>query len=217
MGYEGGDFNLYAYVANDPLNRADPTGLCDTWVNCLTGGTFQNSDGTVSVESSVILRAVVPGQVAWDNARTSWANGDPGGAALNLGVGLAEQAVTVATAGTGTLAQQGTRAAASALSPTARGVASEARVLSDMGLSANTQAVATAEGRAIPDALTDVLSVEIKDAARVSATRQVRIQTDAASASGRQSVLVTGTRTHVTAPAQRRFDEIIRRDDLGPQ
>jgi hypothetical protein len=99
----------------------------------------------------------------------------------------------------------------------ARGVASEARVLGSMGLSRNTQAVATAEGRSIPDALTRAASVEIKDTARVSATRQVRIQTDAAAASGRQSVLVTGTRTRVTAPAQRRYDEIIRRDDLGPQ
>jgi len=28
VGYEAGDMNLYAYVANDPLNRSDPTGLC---------------------------------------------------------------------------------------------------------------------------------------------------------------------------------------------
>ena len=28
IGYEGG-FNLYAYVDNDPVNRQDPTGLCD--------------------------------------------------------------------------------------------------------------------------------------------------------------------------------------------
>ena len=69
----------------------------------------------------------------------------------------------------------------------------------------------------VPDSLTDSLSVEIKDSARVSGTRQVRIQTDAARASGRESVLVTGTNTHVTKQADEAFDRVIRRDDLGPE
>lgn len=99
----------------------------------------------------------------------------------------------------------------------ARGLASEARVLQDLGLTKNTQSVLTAEGRSVPDALTDSLSVEIKDSAYVSRTAQVRIQTDAARASGRQSVLVTGEGTRVSGPASRAFDQIIRRPDLGPQ
>ena len=64
----------------------------------------------------------------------------------------------------------------------ARGRASEARVLDDLGLEKNTQKVTWVEGNSIPDALTDSLSVEIKDAKNVSLTRQLRIQTEAARA-----------------------------------
>jgi RHS repeat-associated protein len=37
IGYEAGDFNLYAYVGGDPVNKDDPTGLCD-------GNTLQITD-----------------------------------------------------------------------------------------------------------------------------------------------------------------------------
>src|SRR5262249_54373250 len=63
------------------------------------------------------------------------------------------------------------RASPRVLAPTARGVATETRVLQDLGLVKNTQLVKTAEGASIPDALTPSLSVEIKDSAYVSATR----------------------------------------------
>jgi len=77
--------------------------------------------------------------------------------------------------------------------------------------------VISAEGRAIPDALTDSLLVEIKDSAYVSATRQVRIEAAAAANTGRESVLVTGTSSKISGPASDLFDQIIRRPDLGPQ
>jgi propanediol dehydratase small subunit len=98
-----------------------------------------------------------------------------------------------------------------------RGRASEARVLNELGLTKNTTAVSTAEGRSIPDALTKSLSVEVKDAANVSLTRQLRIQTEAARASGRESVLITGENTCVSGACSRAFDTIIRRPDLGPR
>lgn len=98
-----------------------------------------------------------------------------------------------------------------------RGAASEARVLKDLGLMKNTRWVTTAEGRAIPDALTDTMSVEIKDAAYVSATRQLRIQTDAAEISGRESILIIGTKTKIGGKVLELFNRIIRRSDLGPQ
>ena len=98
-----------------------------------------------------------------------------------------------------------------------RGRASETRVLNELGLTKNTAVVSTAEGRSIPDALTKSLSVEVKDAASVSLTRQLRIQTDAARAAGRDSVLITGERTCVSGRCGEAFDQVIRRPDLGPR
>ncbi|MFQ4138137.1 peroxidase family protein [Nodosilinea sp. PGN35] len=98
-----------------------------------------------------------------------------------------------------------------------RGQASEARILDELGLTKNTQRVASPEGYSVPDALTDDISVEIKDTQRVSNTQQIRIQTDAARVSGRTSILITGENTRVSRSAQESFDQIIRRSDLGPQ
>src|SRR5690606_24446591 len=103
--------------------------------------------------------------------------------------------------------------------PQARGVEAEGRVLKELGLPKNNQKVGTSEGKSIPDALTSSKSIEIKDSACVACTKQVRIQTDAAREAGRESVLITGEKTHVTRQAERAFgrDNIIRRKDLGPQ
>ena len=98
-----------------------------------------------------------------------------------------------------------------------RGRAAEARVLKELGLTKNTQKVGTAEGNAIPDALTSTKSIEIKDRICVSCTKQIRIQTDAARVYGRESVLITGTKSDVPGSTKKAFDTIIRRDDLGPQ
>jgi hypothetical protein len=98
-----------------------------------------------------------------------------------------------------------------------RGTASEARVLKDLGLVKNSRWVTTAEGRSLPDALTDTASIEIKDAAYVSATRQVRIQTEAAKISGRESILIVGTKTRIATRVFELFNRIIRRSDLGPR
>ncbi|MHB8968808.1 MAG: putative toxin, partial [Thermoleophilia bacterium] len=99
----------------------------------------------------------------------------------------------------------------------ARGRASEKRVLDELGLEPNTRKVSTPEGNSIPDALTDDYLYEIKDCASVYCTRQVRIQTGAARESGRKSVLITGTNTHISKTTRKAYDEIIHRDDLGPQ
>jgi hypothetical protein len=86
-----------------------------------------------------------------------------------------------------------------------------------MGFARAQPILRAAEGRSVPDALTNSISVEIKDSAYVYRSRQVRIQTEAARESGRQSVLVTGTNTEISGPASRAFDQIVRDPTLGPQ
>lgn len=102
---------------------------------------------------------------------------------------------------------------------TARGRSSEAKVLDELGLTKNNEKVSSAEGNAVPDALTDSLSVEVKDAARVTLTKQLRIETQAARDTGRRPILVTGEHTCVSGPCTAAFgsNNIIRRPDLGPQ
>jgi propanediol dehydratase small subunit len=98
-----------------------------------------------------------------------------------------------------------------------RGKEAEARVLKDMGLEKNTKSLTTAEGKTIPDAMTESKMVEIKDTKEVYMTKQLRIQTDAARESGRKSILVTGEKTKVSDRVEKAFDIIERRSDLGPQ
>jgi len=95
----------------------------------------------------------------------------------------------------------------------ARGAASQTRVLRDLGLARNTRPVITAEGRSIPDALTDTMLVEIKDAAYVSASRQLRIQAEAAETSGRESILITGTKTKISRKVWELFNRVIQRSE----
>ncbi len=98
-----------------------------------------------------------------------------------------------------------------------RGRASEARVLDEFGLSKNTQRVSTQEGFSIPDALTNTISLEVKDTKNVSLSKQLRIQTNAAKDTGRTSVLVTGEKTCISKPCLAAYDQVIRRKDLGPR
>jgi RHS repeat-associated protein len=88
-GYDAGA-NLYAYVGDDPMNEDDP-------------------DGT-EFRSHWLLRLLVPGQIAWDEAVNAYQRGqyvEAAGHAANM---LGEQVLTVASAGTGSAA---TRAASS--------------------------------------------------------------------------------------------------------
>jgi hypothetical protein len=139
--------------------------------------------------------------------------GPPGTLAAGVGGFAAKGLRTV----TGLSEAEKSARAARILENTARGKASEARVLKDLGLTKNTQPVATLEGQAIPDALTETHSFEIKDSAYVSRTAQLRIQTEVATAEGRKSVLIIGEKTKLSEPARRAFGRISRRSDLGPQ
>ena len=101
----------------------------------------------------------------------------------------------------GVVAKEG----ASILKNAERGRAAEAKVLNEMGLVKNTEKVSTAEGKAIPDALTGQSSIEIKDTQVVNRTKQIRVQTQAAQTEGRQSILVTGSKTQDLRPRSRKF------------
>ena len=214
-------YNRYAYTANNPYKYVDPDGRVFDYAldaagiaydihEIRTQGASFKTVGILVLDVVLAVAPVVPtigGVKLGAKGLSAAADVSPG--RMGQVWARAKNWVRGASGRSG--------GATEAVSPRARGRASEARVLDDLGLPKNNQRVSTAEGNAIPDALTPTHSVEIKDAACVSCTAQIRIETGAASATGRQSVLVTGTNTHVTGPARRAFDEIITRGDLGPQ
>lgn len=113
-------------------------------------------------------------------------------------------------------AKQSSVVAAETETAMARGVRAEPRVLKSMGQTKNTAKVSSREGNSIPDFQNSTQVGEIKDSIRVSNTRQIRIQRDAASASGREHVIVTGRYTKVSKTAAI-ASAVKRRSDLGPQ
>lgn len=173
------------------------------------GDTARAFGGAVAARPDIGLTGAVPAAVAGGSAILGSTLGRTLAAPALLNLDL--------MAASDGLPFRGLSKGANILENSARGRASEARVLQEFGLTKNTTAVSTAEGSSIPDALTDFLSVEIKDAVRVTRTQQIRIQTDAARAAGRESMLITGEKTCISGPCSRAFDVIIRRSDLGPQ
>ncbi|MEW6558354.1 MAG: putative toxin [Elusimicrobiota bacterium] len=101
------------------------------------------------------------------------------------------------------------------IDPKLRGLESEKRILRELGLKKNTIKISTEEGSSIPDALDENNSVEIKDSKYVSRTRQLRIQTESAQKSNRQSILIVGKNTRLSKTVQEAFDLIIRHSGLG--
>jgi RHS repeat-associated protein len=202
-------FNRFAYAENNPIDNTDPTGACPNQDPCFeaTPANFYNDTIVGRMLSHAVGDSIAVFRDNHINPLTHLAL--DGGQVQDAKLGVLLLFAPAPTRTEQTVMET--------LRPMARGLASEARVLLDMGLTKNTQAVATAEGKAIPDALTKTMSVEVKDTLSVTLTKQLRIQTQAAKAAGRESVLVTGKNTHVSEPAQRAFDRIIRRDDLGPQ
>jgi hypothetical protein len=200
---------------------------------------MQHEEGTSDLIGTIdtIADVTVPGHQSLGEAVTSYQRGSYLEAGAYAVAGLAEiglaiwsvgashaalTAVRGARAATASRSARGGTSAADDVARTflphlARGRASERRVLQQLGLPKNTFAVSSAEGRAIPDALTDTMSLEIKDTVRVDATRQLRIQAASARAHGRRNVLVTGPHTHITDRARALFDQIIELPDLGPQ
>jgi RHS repeat-associated protein len=91
---EKGGINLYGYVGNDPLNAVDPLGL---------------------FESSPLLRAFFPGQVAYDNGITSLEAGNYLNAGIYFTQMLGEEVLAVLTFGEGSAIFQSGKSACSAV------------------------------------------------------------------------------------------------------
>jgi RHS repeat-associated protein len=199
-------WNMYAYVRNSPINATDPTGR---WIETAWD----------------IANIVMGAKSAYDNYKA----GNYGSAALDAG-GMVVDVVTVLVplvpGGAGT-AIKGVRAAnaidntvdaghtADLATATARGRASESRVLESMGMTKNTQKVTTRSGTSIPDAQDSTRVVDVKDTQRASNTNQMRVQREHAQATGRDHVVVTGKNTKVSKPLEE-SSTVVRRDDLGP-
>lgn len=85
-----------------------------------------------------------------------------------------------------------------------------------MGMEKNKRKVSSNEGNSVPDAITDTHFVDVKDTKKVSDTKQMRIQRDAANAEGKEHMVIVGDHTQVSKSMARK-STIVRRSDLGPK
>ena len=92
IGISGG-LNQFVAFDNNPVMFTDAFGLCPS------DNVYEASSARVTIRSPEILRTMVPGQIAWDHARTHWHNKEYLYAATATGAMLGEQVVTVFTLG----------------------------------------------------------------------------------------------------------------------
>jgi RHS repeat-associated protein len=198
-------WNRYSYVRNNPLKYVDPDGRAIV--------IFVDA-GFIGYDVSDLVATYRSGE---SPTATQWLalGGDVVGAAIPFatGFGMAIRAESKAEH-----AVEAGRAAEHLIEANrARGVESEARVLKQLGEAKNTGKVHGCEGCSIPDYQNATTIGEIKDAARVDNTRQLRIQRDAAVASGRQHVVQAGTNAKVSRKVEEAGTVVKRREDLGPR
>jgi RHS repeat-associated protein len=115
--------NRYSYAGGDPVNGTDASG--HSWYNdwkdfkdLFKGSNTTNKDGHREIQSAPILRAFVPGQTNWDNARTSWTNGNRVNALLHSGAMFGETVLAAGTMGVGGAASKAATQVAKRVGPT---------------------------------------------------------------------------------------------------
>lgn len=137
-------------------------------------------------------------------------------AAIETAKGAFNPAKTVANVARLGKAINATRAA-----NTARGRASEARKLAEIGAKKNTEKVSTSTGDRIRDGTKqDGTHVEVKDTQRVDNTGELRSLDEAAGKDGQRIEVYTGTNTDVSRNVNSQTlpnTDIIRCTDLGPK
>jgi RHS repeat-associated protein len=197
-------WNKYAYARNNPLKYTDPDGrLIDTIADV----------GFIGWDVFDMGRSAYRGEGV---SGTQWLalGGDVLGAAIPFATGIG------AAIRAGSKVEHSVEAARAAErlieANRVRGVESEARVLRELGEAKNTERVLGREGESIPDYANRTTIGEIKDAKRVTDSRQLRIQREAAANSNRAHVVQTGTNTKVSSTVERQ-STVRRREGLGPQ
>jgi RHS repeat-associated protein len=199
--------NLYGYVNNNPSSKLDKDGhCCWNYVAGTVGGLLNLVPNTVNFINDATNAAISP-FTSFRFSHLDTIQSDANASAAGIATGEALQMVVpISDVGKG----------GQILENAAKGAASEARVLDDLGIAKNTEAVTGTEGKSIPDFQSGTTVGEIKDAKTVSNTKQLRIQKEAAADTGRQHELHTGANTNVT-PNAANGTTVVRRPDLGPQ
>jgi RHS repeat-associated protein len=105
------DMNMYAYVGNDPINGIDPSGLL---LEKTQAAANQAWSMVRNIQVNDVMRAVVPGAGAMQDAEDNWARGNYGAAGLDTVRAFLEAGLGVFTFGEGTAALQASRSAAQA-------------------------------------------------------------------------------------------------------
>jgi RHS repeat-associated protein len=230
-------YDRYAYARNNPLKYTDPTGHApEDYLPFRT--TYLEIQGQNALDEMVRAHTDYGSYSQYMAAHQSAVPtaGDMG--AISATAHLAGDATSAYTTALPDLATAGMATApiaitkvgqaaeetgagvvsqgANILENGARGRASEARVLSDLGQAKNTGKVFGKEGTSIPDFQNQTTIGEIKDTQRVTDSRQLRIQKEAAQQSGRAHELQTGVNTAVSENAAK-GTTVVRRPDLGPQ
>jgi RHS repeat-associated protein len=184
-------WNRYAYARNNPLRYVDPDGRAVMLANAAGApkkpGPNAGAFAWIAYTIDVAFFGVDPLMV-----------------------------MPVGTTGKAAAAVGHADEAADALAALQRGRQSEARVLDALGEAKNTEKVRGCEGCSIPDYQNATTIGEIKDAKRVTDSRQLRIQREAAANSNRAHVVETGTNTQVSKTVEEQ-SKVRRREDLGPR
>lgn len=198
----------YAFCNNNPLVVVDQDGRVaeSIWDAINFGLGITNASNNISAGNWGAAAVDVVGIVV--DAAATLVPGVPGGAATLINTVRATDKAT-------DVARTIDKAA------TARGIKNEAKVLKEMGLEKNTKTFSAKDpstgisGKVIPDAVDSKTVYEIKDTKTLNNTAQIRREREAAKSAGKDYKIITGTNTHVSKKIPP--EDIIRRDDLGPQ